>query len=245
MIAQSKLPIPKVIAHRGASAYTPENTLLSMYKASELGATWIEFDVMLTGDGIPIVIHDETLNRTTNGQGIVAETTYADIAKLDAGSWFSPEFSGEKVPKLSEFLKLAHKLGLGVNLEIKATEHTALATGKAVIEEIRQHWQFGHNDFLISSHNIDSLYAFHALKTDIPLALVLETWRPDWQEIVTSLDCVSLNIHHSMLSHERVIEAKKNTEYLLVYTVNDKQLAEHCFDMGADGIFSDCPDVCL
>lgn len=245
MNRHANLKLPKVIAHRGVSFWTPENTLASLYKVAEVGATWVEFDVMLTADRVPIVMHDETLTRTTNGQGIVAEMTYAEISKLDAGTWFAPEFAGEKVPKLDEYLDLALQLGLGVNIEIKATEGSALKTEKAVIHEIKKHWPTSNQDILISSHNIESLRAFQLMEVDYPLALVLAAWRPDWQKIVKSLDFVSLNIHHSMLTPESVLEVKNLTDYLLVFTVNDRVTAQCCYDLGADGIFSDCPDVFL
>lgn len=88
--------LPKIIAHRGASAYKPENTIIAFQNAKELGATWVEFDVMLSADGEAITIHDVMLDRTTSGQGNVADHTYDEISQLDAGRWFAPEFAGEK-----------------------------------------------------------------------------------------------------------------------------------------------------
>src|SRR5262249_59307691 len=97
---------PRVIAHRGAKATSPENTLASIRQAVAEGATWIEFDVKLTSDGHPILMHDPTLDRTTNGKGNVAETTLAAIRELDAGSWFGGRFAREKVPTLEEALEV-------------------------------------------------------------------------------------------------------------------------------------------
>ena len=111
--------LPRVIGHRGAAAAAPENTLVSLQKAKELGASWVEFDVKLTRDGVPILMHDERLERTTDGRGEVALTTLNDLQKLDAGGWFGPAFRGEPVPTLEAALALCAELGLGINVEIK------------------------------------------------------------------------------------------------------------------------------
>jgi glycerophosphoryl diester phosphodiesterase len=272
-----KLSLPKVIAHRGAPTLTPENTLASLRKAAELGASWVEFDAMLTADGIPIVIHDDTLSRTTNGEGIVADTPYVDIANLDAGSWFSPEFAEQKVPHLGQFIEVAHRLGLGINLEIKAAPGREKETAKVILEVLQRHWLSGDHKLLISSSCIEILRATHQQfseflllrqmaedasedasedeeegedkgedkeeETVIPpklhLALLLEEWTPGWQDALTSLNCTSLNVHHSMLTLERVNEAKRLVEYVLAYTVNDLDTAQHCYDLGVDAVFSD------
>src|SRR5476651_1884741 len=98
-------PVSKLIAHRGASAVAPENTLIALEKAHELGAAWIEADVRLTLDNEVIIFHDDTLNRCTNGRGLVRKTPYSVIAGLDAGSWFSPAYAGEKVSTLDQWLQ--------------------------------------------------------------------------------------------------------------------------------------------
>ena len=113
-----------MIGHRGAAARAPENTLAGLREAHELGARWVEFDVMLSRDGVPVLIHDETLQRTTDGRGAVARHTAAEIRPLDAGAWFAPEFAGERVPTLEEAVALLLELGLHANVEIKpATGH--------------------------------------------------------------------------------------------------------------------------
>ncbi|MDF3054333.1 MAG: putative glycerophosphoryl diester phosphodiesterase [Gammaproteobacteria bacterium] len=243
MILHSTLPLPKIIAHRGASAHAPENTLAALRKAAEMGASWVEFDVMLTADGVPIVMHDETLSRTTNGRGVVADTTYACIKTLDAGSWFSPVFSGEKVPMLSEFLEMAHQLGLGLNLEIKSTRHNASQTGEAVADTIRKYWPAGSKSLLISSGCVDSLSIRPIVEMGFPLALILDKWVSGWQEMVTSLNCISLHVHHRMLTPERMREARRFVRYVLAYTVNNVATARRCYELGAEAIFSDYPNL--
>src|SRR5580658_7344129 len=95
---------PPVIAHRGASAQAPENTMAAFRLATESGAKWVEFDVHLTQDGVPVIMHDDTLDRTTDGKGKIADASWADVQKLDAGSWFDKRFKGERVPHLDEVL---------------------------------------------------------------------------------------------------------------------------------------------
>lgn len=97
-------PLPAIIAHRGASSAAPENTLAAFRRAADEGAAWIECDVKLTADGRPIIFHDDTLDRTTDGGGVVDDYTLDVIGALDAGGWFSPEFRGEPVPTLEEML---------------------------------------------------------------------------------------------------------------------------------------------
>jgi glycerophosphoryl diester phosphodiesterase len=122
-----------VIGHRGASAYAPENTLASFALAKEMGADWFELDSTLTRDGQVIVIHDDTLDRTTNGKGPVADMTLAQLKQLDAGAWKDPKFAGERLPTLAEALDLARKRRIGVYLEIKNS-----ADDSALIERIMQ-----------------------------------------------------------------------------------------------------------
>src|SRR3990167_7563410 len=111
---------PKVIAHRGASAYAPENTLIAFTKAAQLEIKWIEFDVMQASCGTPIIFHDETLNRTTNGKGDVCRYSYTYLQTLDAGSWFNPRFSGERIPTLNAVMAFLANENMNANIEIKA-----------------------------------------------------------------------------------------------------------------------------
>ncbi len=126
MMKNKPWPVTQLIAHRGASAIAPENTLAALEKAHEMGMAWVEADVRLTLDNEVIVFHDEKLDRCTNGQGLVKKTSYEIIAKLDAGSWFSDHYAGEKVPRLEQWLTVAAKLGLGIILDLKAKEQRTL-----------------------------------------------------------------------------------------------------------------------
>src|SRR3990167_2926706 len=111
---------PRAIAHRGACAYAPENTIASFTKAAQLGMKWLEFDVMQSVDGEVIVFHDETLDRTTNGKGDVDRYPYSYLRTLDAGAWFNPAFSGERIPTLIQTLEFLENTNMNANVEIKA-----------------------------------------------------------------------------------------------------------------------------
>src|SRR2546430_10446532 len=131
-------PYPRVVGHRGAGTLTPENTLAGLRKAAAMGFGGVEFDVMLSTDKVPILIHDETLDRTTSGRGSVAATPYASLASLDAGAWFGPQYRGERVPTFEEAGQLCAQLGLWANVEIKPARgferETAVAGTKLALK---------------------------------------------------------------------------------------------------------------
>jgi glycerophosphoryl diester phosphodiesterase len=130
------LKLPRIIGHRGACGYAPENTLESIRTAADLGIKWVELDVKLTKDGVPVIFHDETLDRTTNGHGNVAETFYADLQNLEAGSWYSDGFAGIKIPTLEEAAELLIDLGLGLNLELKPCPGREKETAEIALDHL-------------------------------------------------------------------------------------------------------------
>ena len=237
------LCLPKIIGHRGASYYAPENTLASLRKAAELNIPWVEFDVVLTRDGQPIILHDETLDRTTNGQGKVVNTTYSDIQKLDAGNWFSSEFRGEKIPTLAEYLVCADQLGLGINVEIKPTPGAEVATAEATIQALKHHYSFTKEKLLVSSFSLESLETVRKMDANLPIGLLLDEWTSNWQQMVVLLNCLSLNIERTMLLPENIDEVKKWVKYVLVYTVDDVDEAKKLYQWAVDSLFSNRPDI--
>ena len=125
-------PMPKIIAHRGASGDAPENTLAAIRLAAEHGASWIEIDANISRDGVPVLHHDDGLDRCSNGQGLVIENTWQQLSKLDSGSWFSETYMNEPVCTLDQCLDLAEDLGLSVNIEIKPCSGWELPTTDAI-----------------------------------------------------------------------------------------------------------------
>ncbi|HEX9075950.1 MAG TPA: glycerophosphodiester phosphodiesterase family protein, partial [Anaerolineae bacterium] len=139
-----------IIAHRGASNWAPENTLAAFQRACALGADGIELDVTLTRDGVPVVIHDDTVDRTTNGKGAVAQMTLEEIRSLDAGSWYSAEFRGEKIPTLAGVLQAVGQCGL-VDIELKGTKLKADGLEAAAIRAVESAGM--HERVILSSFN--------------------------------------------------------------------------------------------
>ena len=128
--------IPPVIAHRGVSALAPENTMIAFAKAKEYGLRWIEFDVTVAACGTVVVMHDDELERTTNGVGKITDVTFDYLSTLDAGSWFAPEYSGIKIPTLKDVLLFLNQNQMAANIEINPILERSLACQR-VLEDIK------------------------------------------------------------------------------------------------------------
>lgn len=244
-MALPTIKIPKVIGHRGACGYAPENTFSSMRKAYELGVKWVEFDVMLTQDQEAIIIHDDTLDRTSSGTGKVADTTLLAIKKLTAGQWFNEKFSDELIPTFSELLALLKELNLHINVEIKPTAGKEIATAKKVMEILQRDWPIKISLPFISSAQEAALQTVYAIDPNLPLAFITDVWLENWQQKLQDLHCLSLNIFHQALDAKKVAAVKQAGKYVLAYTVNDAARAKELFSWGVDGVFSDFPDKIL
>ncbi len=236
---------PTVIAHRGASAYAPENTLAAFLKAKELGASWIEFDVMLTADHEVVVIHDEELERTTNGFGKVRDYSYRALKKLDAGSWFNPIFSGEKIPSLSETIEFLHTHQMAANIEIKPLLGQEELVVKKVLSVVKQHWKTDIPGPLISSFSLPALRFLRQHSSTCLLGFLMDKWLPDWKVLCDELNCITVNVDGKIVSQEKVKQIKSTGRLVLVYTVNDPKRAQELFSWGVDAVFTDVPDKIL
>ena len=235
--------LPRVIGHRGACGLAPENTVASFRKAAELGVKWVEFDVHLTADGIPVVIHDHTVNRTTTGRGKVAALTLRELQTLDAGSWFESHFKGERVPMLEEVVALLGKLGLGAIVEIKPSPGTAVATAEATVRLLMQRWPDHLPPPMVSSFEIEALERAHEVAPGIARALLVERVRSDWQHEVDRLGCSALHAEQSRLDARIVASVTRMHLPLFAYTVNDPARAAELFGWGVAAVFSDRPDL--
>jgi len=149
--------LPRVMGHRGAAAAAPENTLASLRTAVAMGMTWVEFDVMLSGDGVPVLFHDDNLKRITGRKAAMARTPFAELARLEAGAWFAPGFIGEPIPSLEQALALAVELDFRPNIEIKPTPRRDVATAVAVAETIARCWPEDRPGPMISSFSRKAL----------------------------------------------------------------------------------------
>ncbi len=236
---------PPVIAHRGASAYAPENTLSAFIKAAQLGIKWVEFDVMSAACGEPIIFHDETLDRTTNGHGFVGHYTYTELRALDAGGWFAPEFSCERIPLLLDILLFLKEMHLSANIEIKPLAGANESTVVQALTLIETIFPQPHPDILLSSFSIEALHSLRRLSPHCLLGLLLDKWDKGWEKNCIALNCVSVNVNEAILTEEKALKIKAMGKRLLCYTVNDPLRAAELFSWGVDAVFSDIPDKIL
>lgn len=235
--------IEKIIGHRGASAYAPENTLVAFDRALALGCRFLEFDVMLSADGEPFVFHDDALKRTTNGQGQVGLVTAEYLQTLDAGSWFSRNFRGEKIPHFRDALKWLTFANANANIEIKPYPGQSEQTAAAVLSYINRYWPANKPAPLVSSFDLEALTLYRSLAPEMPLGLLLDTWDDDWPQKAEALQCYSIHLNQRLLNADRVQAIKAKGYLVLAYTVNRKRLAAKLFDWGVDAVFSDYPDL--
>lgn len=233
----------KIIGHRGACAYAPENTIASFDKALAMGCRFIEFDVMCSADGEPFVIHDESLKRTTNGKGEVGKVDAAYLQSLDAGSWFSRRFKGEPIPHFKEALKWLSFSSMQANIEIKPFPGTVEQTATAVLSTINRYWPADKSLPLVSSFEWDALVLCRSLAPEMPLGLLLHEWDEHWLHKAKQLECYSVHLNRKILTAARVKEVKDQGYVVCAYTVNRKHLANKLFQWGVDAVFSDYPDL--
>lgn len=237
------IKIPKIIGHRGAAGYAPENTLEGIHTAADMGIDWVELDVKLTKDDVPIIFHDDMLDRTTNGAGPVAEKNYSEIRELEAGSWFGDSFAGVKIPTLEEALDVLIERDLGLNLEIKPCPGRERETAEVALDELSQIWD-DHNRLLISSFAQESLEAALEMATDWHRGFLLpEEWPEDWETMLTDIQPSTINIDGNTITRDQVDLLMAFEIPILAYTINDPDRARLLQSWGVDGFFSDTPDV--
>lgn len=236
------LPLPPVTGHRGAKGHAPENTLAGMKKAVELGARWVEFDVKLTIDNELVLFHDDTVNRTTNGKGPVAGMTLSDIRKLDAGRWFSPDFTGETVPTLAETMDYLAAKGIGANVEVKACPGREAETGVAVARALAGRWFGGPVPILISSFSAVSLAAARQAAPQIPRGYLTLKFSRDWSARMSELGCTTFHVLDRRLTEARVRAVREAGYRVLAYTVNDPIRARALLSWGLESVITDYPD---
>ena len=237
------LKLPPVIGHRGAAAYAPENTIESILTAAEMGAKWVEVDVKLTKDSVPVILHDDDLDRTTNGHGPVAQINYADLVNLEAGSWFSDSFAGIKIPTLEEVIDVVLEHNLGINLEIKPCPGREKETAEAMLDVLARIWDEPER-LLISSFSHVSLETAMEMAEEWPRGLLLETEAPEnWKALAEYLSVTTVNIDGRTAPRELVEDIIDLEKQVLAYTINDLQLARTLRQWGVDAMFTDDLDV--
>jgi glycerophosphoryl diester phosphodiesterase len=233
------LRLPRLIGHRGAAAVAPENTIVSIRKAQQLGAAWVEFDVKLTREGVPILMHDDRLERTTSGRGCVADHTLAAIRELDAGGWFAPAFDGESVPTFEEALATCAELGLGINLEIKPCPGRNEETAHAVLDVLEANWTADLSPLLISSFAHACLAVARERAPDVPRGYLCSRLPRDWAAELEHYGCVTLHTDHRRIRGAQLAELRAAGVPVLLYTVNDPRRVRKLLELGVTAVFTD------
>ncbi len=234
---------PLIIAHRGYRARYPENTLAAFAGAVQAGVPMIELDITLTCDRCMVVIHDDTLDRTTNGTGLVSGQTLAEIQALDAGSWFDPCFAGERVPTLAAVFA-AMPRQLLINVEIKASAFEAHPPADAIETQLVKSIQAAGREatVLVSSFHPGFLRRIARMPRPPSLALLTEDEGTDQTlALCRQLELFAWHPHHRRLSRDRVEQFRRAGLRVFAYTVNRRQAFERLIAMGADGVFTDDP----
>lgn len=225
-------PLPRWIAHRGGGSLAPENTLLGIRRAAVAGYQAVEFDVMLNADATPVLIHDETLERTTNGRGQVCATPDHALFALDAGE-------GEAIPRFAEAAALCRSLGLLANVEIKPAQGMARQTAEVVTAAALQHWAGAAIPPLISSFSLEALAIARDLAPALPRGLLLETLPAHWPQLARELAVHTLHCPASVIDDDFLAAAKALGLPVLVFTVNDEKQAKMLFARGVQSVFTD------
>jgi len=240
---QTTWPYPRFIAHRGGGALAPENTLAAMRTAVAHGYTMVEYDVKLSADNIAILLHDDTLARTTNGTGAVALLPYARLAQLDAGSWYGPTFAGEPVPTLAAVARYTRTCGVASNIEIKPCPGRERETGMQVARAALKYWQGVDLPPLLSSFSEMALAAAAQAAPDLPRALLVTNQTPiDWLARARQLGCIAVHLDERMVDRPMIHEVYQAGLRLAVWTVNEPARAQALFDWGVDAIVTDALD---
>jgi glycerophosphoryl diester phosphodiesterase len=232
---------PSVIAHRGARGVAPENTMAAFRAAVASGARWIETDVKLTHDGVPILMHDETLDRTTNGHGDVAAMDWKDIQKLDAGHWFAPEFTGEHVPHMAELLRFALDHNMRLNLEIKPCPGRVRVTAMVALMETAKLWPRDALPPLISSFDAEALVIAMQMHPEWPRGYLFEQWPDDLPSIIEKTRSAFLGLDEDLMTDDVAAKLRDLALPFLVFTVNDPVRTAALLRLGASAVFSDDP----
>lgn len=235
----------EVQAHRGASAIAPENTIAAFRAAAEQGAKWVELDVALSADGVLVVLHDDSVDRTTNGSGSLGVLNAADITKLDAGSWFGAAFAGETVPTLDQTLAALADLGIGVNIEIKQHKHHRSLSQLTEAVAAAIHATKGRLPVMISSFDAEALKAMHQLTPDVELAMLWNRPPEDWVDQLASIPATSIHLNYKALSIGFLEATVQQNIKVRAWTCNNRTVLESFWDAGLTGVITDNPQVFL
>jgi glycerophosphoryl diester phosphodiesterase len=237
-------PYPRFAAHRGAGKRAPENTLAALKLGHSFGYRMAEFDVKLSADGVAFLLHDATLQRTTSGRGRADGLNWRELAQLDAGAWHSSTYAGEPLATLSSVARFCLSNDVAVNIEIKPTPGRERETGAAVALDASQLWN-GSQALppLLSSFSEAALAAARDTVPELPRAYLFSRLPKDWRERCKALECVAVDLQHSLLKRPIVASAHEAGLAVMAWTVNDQQRVHKLIEWGVDTIITDAIDT--
>lgn len=235
-------PYPKWIAHRGAGKLAPENTLAAFQLGAKHGYCMFECDAKLSRDGVVFLLHDVDLERTTNGTGIAGSHDWSYLTHLDAGSWHSAVYKGERLPTLESVYQFCINHGYFLNIEIKPTPGTETFTGSTVAKEAMRLWQSETIAPLLTSFKTESLFAAKQTAPLLPRGLLLDSLWDGWLDAGLELQCVAIICHYKLWNQELVNTVHAQKMRCLSYTVNEQEIANSLNALGIDGIITDSVD---
>jgi glycerophosphoryl diester phosphodiesterase len=242
-------PYQRWIAHRGAGKLAPENTLAAFRLGASHGYCMFECDVKLSSDGVPFLLHDDSLTRTTNAaeklgaKMIGGDHAWGTLTQLDAGSWHSRGFAGEPLPTLDAIARYCLRNAYFLNIEIKPTPGQERQTGDVVARHAARLWQNACVPPLLTSFEVPALAAAKSAQPELPRGLLLDALWPGWLETAQTLGCVAIVCDHVLWDQVTVTQAKSAGFKTLSYTVNDEATARRLLDLGVDGIITDRVDL--
>jgi glycerophosphoryl diester phosphodiesterase len=232
-------PYPRLLAHRGGGRHAPENTLAAIRLGHSFGYRSAEFDVKLSRDGIAFLLHDDTLERTSNGKGDAGSCEWPLLAQLDAGLWHSEAFRGEPLARFDEAVKLLRSLGMSANVEIKPSPGRDEETGAIVAALAAELWKGAKVAPLLSSFSYVAIEAAQRMAPELPRGWLTDDLKPEDWLAIERLGAVSLHTNQKKLQRADVTKLHDLGVRVLAYTVNDVSRAEELFSWGVDGLFTD------
>ena len=236
-------PYPFWIAHRGAGRLAPENTLAAFRLGAEYGYRMFECDAKLSADGVPFLLHDSTLDRTSNGRGLAGEQPWSALAQLDAGGWHSRRYAGEPLPTLEALIRFCLANRHLLDIEIKPTPGVERRTGEAIAQLVARLWV--DTDLappLLSSFSPESLEGALAKEPGLPRGLLLDALREGWLDTACRLECSAVICDYGLWGAATVAQVHATGMRALSYTVNDESVARRLAGLGTDGIVTDRVD---
>lgn len=235
-------PYPRLVAHRCGGTLAPENTLAGFDACARYGYRMVEFDAKLSADNQLFLLHDDTLERTTNGHGAAAQLTWEHLAGLDAGAWFGSSFAGTRLPTLAQAAERCARDGIAANIEIKPCAGRDEITGRLVARGALTLWQ-NQTPPLLSSFSVEALAAAREAAPSLARGMLFDEVPADWLRTVRELDCVSLHADHHHLTEHLVADIRAAGFRVLAYTVNDPERARLLANWGVDMICTDRIDT--